>query len=43
MHWEDRFPKGVQGKRLLSFSGIMETEDIKDMNEAIESGCERVE
>ncbi len=35
--------KGVQGKRLLSFSGIMETEDIKAMSEAIESGCERVD
>lgn len=37
------FTKGVQGKRLLSFSGIMETEDIKAMSEAIESGCERVD
>jgi len=37
------FPKGVQGKRLLGFSGIMETEDIKAMSEAIESGCERVD
>jgi hypothetical protein len=36
-------PKGVQGKRLLSFSGIMETEDIQAMSEAIEAGCERVD
>lgn len=36
------FPKGVKGKQLLSFSGIMETEDIQAMSEAIEAGCERV-
>jgi len=36
-------PKGVQGKQLLSFSGIMETEDIQAMSEAIEAGCERVD
>ena len=37
------FLKGVQGKQLLSFSGIMETEDIQAMSEAIEAGCERVD
>lgn len=37
------FPKGVQGKELLSFSSIMETEDIQAMSETIEAGCERVD
>ncbi len=37
------FPKGVPGKKLLRFSGIMEAEDIRAMNQAIEAECERVE
>ncbi|HLB70042.1 MAG: hypothetical protein OIN88_03165 [Candidatus Methanoperedens sp.] len=37
------FPKGVPGKQLLRFSGILEAEDIKAMTQAIEEGCERVD
>lgn len=37
------FPKGVPGKQLLRFSGIMEAEDIQAMSQAIEASCERVD
>ncbi|MCE8429104.1 MAG: hypothetical protein J5U19_12035 [Candidatus Methanoperedens sp.] len=37
------YPKGVPGKDLLRFSGIMEPEDIQDMDKAIEESCERVD
>ncbi len=37
------FPKGVSGKKLLRFSGILEKEDIQAINRAIESECERVD
>ena len=37
------FPKGVSGKKLLRFSGILKPEDIQAMNQAIEAECERVD
>lgn len=37
------FPKGVAGKELLRFSGIMKDEDIQAMAQAIETGCEQVD
>ncbi len=37
------FPKGVPGKQLLRFSGIIEAADIKAMTQAVEEGCERVD
>jgi hypothetical protein len=37
------FPKGVSGKKLLRFSGILEAEDIQAINQAIEAECERVD
>ncbi len=37
------FPKGVSGKKLLRFSGILEAKDIQAINQAIEAECERVE
>ncbi len=35
-------PKGVPGKQLLRFAGILETEDAQAMVRAIEAGCERM-
>jgi hypothetical protein len=37
------FPKGVSGKKLLRFSGILEAEDIQAITQAIEAECERVD
>ena len=36
-------PKGVPGKQLLRFAGILEAEDAQAMTQAIEAGCERVD
>jgi hypothetical protein len=36
-------PAGVPGKELLRFAGLIPEEDLKQMNAAIEQGCERVE
>ncbi len=37
------YPKGVPGKQLLRFSGIMEAEDIQAITQAVEASCERVD
>ncbi len=37
------YPKGVPGKQLLRFSGVMGAEDVQAMTQAIEAGCERVD
>lgn len=37
------YPKGVPGKQLLRFSGVIEAKDIQAMTQAIEGGCERVD
>ncbi len=35
--------KGVSGKKLLRFTGIFNAEDVADMTQAIENGCEKVD
>jgi hypothetical protein len=37
------FPKGVAGKKLLRFSGILEADDIQAITQANEAECERVD
>jgi hypothetical protein len=34
-------PKGVSGKQLLRFAGVIEADDTRVMSQAIEEGCER--
>jgi len=34
-------PRGVPGKSLLSFAGVIPPEDLRDMSEVIEQGCEK--
>jgi hypothetical protein len=34
-------PRGTPGKDLLKFFGMIEPEDCRRMEEAIEAGCER--
>jgi hypothetical protein len=36
-------PKGVPGKQLLSFAGTIHADDLKDMGQAIEVNCEKVD
>lgn len=36
-------PKGTPGNQLLRFAGVLAPEDAREMIEAIEAGCERVE
>lgn len=36
-------PKGMPGKQLLRFAGILESEDAQAMTQAIEAGCEQVD
>lgn len=36
-------PKGVPGKQLLRFAGVLKEEDVHFMTQAIEEGCEQVE
>lgn len=36
-------PKGIPGKSLLKFAGTIPLEDLKQMQAAIESDCERVD
>lgn len=35
-------PKGVPGKHLLPFAGVIGPNDIQAMSQAIEEGCEKV-
>jgi len=35
--------KGVSGKKLLRFAGILNADDVTDMTQAIENGCEKVD
>jgi hypothetical protein len=35
--------KGVSGKKLLRFAGILDADDVKEMTQAIENGCEKVD
>jgi hypothetical protein len=34
--------RGVPGKALLRFAGILDTDDLATMKQAIEEGCERL-
>jgi hypothetical protein len=36
-------PKGMDGKKLLRFSGCMESKDIQEISQAIEEYCEKVD
>lgn len=36
-------PKGVPGKQLLSFAGAIPAADLKEMEQAIEDSCEKVD
>jgi hypothetical protein len=36
-------PKGVAGRDLLRFAGTLDAESAREMREAIEEGCERVD
>jgi hypothetical protein len=35
--------RGVQGKSLLRFAGAIDRDDLRQMEEAIREGCERVD
>jgi hypothetical protein len=35
--------KGVSGKKLLRFAGILNADDVNEMTQAIENGCEKVD
>ncbi len=34
-------PKGVQGKELLSFLGVMDNTSLEEMKKAIKEACEK--
>jgi hypothetical protein len=36
-------PKGIPGVQLLRFAGSIPPEDVTEMKEAIEQGCERAD
>ncbi len=36
-------PKGVEGRTLLRFEGIIPKDDLQLISKAIEEGCEKVE
>jgi hypothetical protein len=36
-------PRGVPGRRLVSFCGSIKPDDLRLMSQAIEDGCERVD
>jgi hypothetical protein len=36
-------PKGVPGRELLRFAGVIDKEDADAMRKAIEEGCERID
>ncbi len=36
-------PRGVSGRELLQFAGVISPEDAELMREAIERGCEQVD
>ena len=36
-------PRGTPGRGLLRFAGILDDESAREMTEAIEQGCERVD
>ena len=36
-------PKGTPGKELLRFAGLLDSQDAREMIDAIEKGCEQVD
>jgi hypothetical protein len=36
-----QLPKGTPGRDLLRFAGLLDSESVRQMEEAIEEGCER--
>lgn len=36
-------PKGISGKKLLQFSGVLDPKDAQEMLHAIEESCEKVD
>jgi hypothetical protein len=36
-------PRGVPGRDLLRFAGVIDAESIREMEEAIEDGCDRID
>ena len=36
-------PRGVPGRDLLRFAGVLDEQSAKEMSAAIEAGCERVD
>ncbi|HYL04798.1 MAG TPA: hypothetical protein VE075_02095 [Thermoanaerobaculia bacterium] len=36
-------PRGVAGRDLLRFAGAIDSESVREMEEAIEDGCERID
>lgn len=36
-------PTGIPGRDLLRFAGAIDAESIREMEEAIEDGCERID
>jgi hypothetical protein len=36
-------PKGVPGRQLLHFAGLIQPDDLQVMAQAIEAGCERID
>jgi hypothetical protein len=36
-------PRGTPGRELLKFAGILSPEEAKEMTDAIEEGCERID
>lgn len=36
-------PRGVPGRRLIRFAGTIPLSEVKQMSEAIEKGCERMD
>ena len=36
-------PRGVPGRDLLRFAGAIDAESVREMEEAIEDGCERID
>jgi len=35
--------KGISGKQLIKFVGLIPSDDLKVMREAIEAGCEQID
>lgn len=36
-------PRGVPGKALARFAGIMDAQSVREIEEAVEAGCEQVD